>query len=242
VQAQGGTAVLTDSYFEHLSGWPGRRSEPATAIRTTNTDSTIIARNVISGVTVMNDWWLQQNDQPESPYCSPMPGSAIGIASNHDQSVQITGNTLDTLRARGIGGYAQALSVQEAQSVTVTHNSIVSVTGGSASHSAGIQISQTDKVLVDSNRLGSIRGSSTPPFGYGLDAVDGGSATGIGLLNVEAAPQQDCSSLKAGPTCGTTSPRKPYPVQREPAKRWALPEQPWACGFKVRKFKRSTTS
>jgi hypothetical protein len=181
-RVEGGTTTLTDSRFENFFVWPGRRSEPATAIRTSDSTSTLIARTVVSGVTVLDAWPRREIDQPNSPYCGPMPGSVVGIASTSDQSVQISDNLLNVMWARGIGGYAQAIAVQGAESVTLAHNSIVSVTGGSASQSAGIRISQSSNVLVEANQLEHVQGSGTRPYGYGLDAVNGGSATGIELF------------------------------------------------------------
>jgi hypothetical protein len=191
VRADGGALALTGNRFENLQSWSGASSAPATAIHTANLTSAVIDQNTITSITIRYSYPLQSVNRPESPYCWPLPGSVVGIASANDQAVKITSNTLGLLSGDGVGGYAQAISVQNAQDVTVTHNSLSDVIGGSASRSIGNQINQAHHALVEANRLERIQGSDTRYFGYAFHAVDGGSATGIELRNVDTALLQN---------------------------------------------------
>jgi hypothetical protein len=186
VRAEGGTAILIDNRFENLTIWPANGSEPAAAIRTANTTTTLVARNVITRLSVLDAWLLQQASRPESPYCWPMPGSVVGIASINDHDVRVSNNLLNTLWARGVGGYATGITVQASRIAELTQNTIISVIGGSASHTTGIQIGQSNEAFVEANRLEHIQGSGTPSFGYNWNAVNGGDAVGIELRDVNA--------------------------------------------------------
>lgn len=187
VQATGGTAVLQDNLISNFSAPENISREPVYAILTSHTTATRIDHNTIAGPGSQAAQSRQSIPQPPSFYCGQVL-SMVGVASENDESFQLTGATITGIGGYGVNGYAAAVTVDNATQVTVAKNTISGVRGGSDSSSAGIRVSGSRDVNIVANKLDHIFGGDGITFGGGyLVADNGGSAAGIDLSNITQA-------------------------------------------------------
>ncbi len=186
IEAIGGTVTSRDNLFADISSWAAHASRPSYAIHTSLTYGTFIEDNTMRNLSVREVFPYSVMGrsplQPQSPCCSPPPGSVVAIASDGDAVLQVTNNFLDDLNAKG-SGQAIGIRAHRVADVTISGNSISNISGGSFFDSVGIDIDRANAASIDANRLTRIRGGTSPMFCY-FNGAEGGNAVGIKLTSV----------------------------------------------------------
>jgi uncharacterized repeat protein (TIGR01451 family) len=188
VQASGGTVELRDNLFADLGARAGRGSEPNYAIHTSLTDGTYLERNTIASLSASDGYAARElrAAEPQSPYCTPPPGTIVAIGSESDSWLVAVDNSLSNLLGTGRDGQAVGILARGVADVELSRNTVIGIVGGSAGLTAsGFRLEQVNAAQVNANVLGGIRGADALPHLYFLDpGLDGGSAAGIELTGV----------------------------------------------------------
>jgi uncharacterized repeat protein (TIGR01451 family) len=191
IQATGGTIVVRDSLLSGLFARPAHGSETSYAIHTTLTHGTYLERNTITSLSASDGYAARelQATRPESPFCSPPPGTVIAIASERDSRLVAVDNSSSNVLGTGYGGGAVGILVKNVPDVELSRNTVTGIVGGTAALTAsGFRLEQVNAAQINANVLSGIHGSDAPPQYYYLSSgEEGGSAAGIELTEVTTA-------------------------------------------------------
>jgi hypothetical protein len=127
---------------------------------------------------------------PQSPYCVPGHGSAVGLWLDSDDNATIARNVIQNLQGVGLSGQASGLYARDSQHITVTNNQINNLTGGSYWYpqdlleqaTYGIVIDAGAQAALDSNRISHLYGGQGAVFGYG-EKSGGGETVGLQVVS-----------------------------------------------------------
>jgi hypothetical protein len=123
----------------------------------------------------------------------------VAVLLNEDHTVMLAHNVFKDLYGTGMSGQANGLSANNVQYMTITHNQVSNLTGGSAAYyfpdslvtrANGIVINSATQVTLDANRISQLYGGQGEVFGYGSNSPGGEVA---GLL-VNATTQADITN------------------------------------------------
>ncbi|GEM_PF-3252651 len=179
-----GTLVLNNSTIVGLRGQTSYTTPPSTAVSTSHSTDVHIADTEIAELnTPENSTSVQQ---PDSPYCPPPQVSAVGIASNSDNCVQIVRTDLHDLVGANPDGYSTGISIDSSRNVTLTGNHIARLSSGSGPTwrgtqrpylVTGIDINAVDIAHLADNRIERLQGGDGEVLYYW--SSKGGSVVGV---------------------------------------------------------------
>jgi hypothetical protein len=199
VRAVSGTLDIFDSTITHNRVWASYQNAQAVGIAASSAN-VYAANNKISALSVVgNVHSVKSVSAPDSPFCVSGSASAVAILLNEDHTVTLAHNVFKDLYGTGMDGQANGLSANNVQYMTITHNQISNLTGGSAAYyfpdplgtrANGIVINAATQVTLDANWISQLYGGQGEVFGYGYNSAGGDV---IGML-VNATLQADITN------------------------------------------------
>jgi hypothetical protein len=184
IETNGGTLNLSHNTITNLHVWTSYENAASVAVSTSHASKVRIADTEIADLTAFEN--SSPGHQPTSPYCAPPPGSAIGIASNGDNRIQITRNNLHDIIGLNFSSYGKGISTYASQVITIAGNRISQLRSGPrrdwgqvlAYQALGIEVSTAEAVSIKDNRIEQLQGNEGESV-YLWSSTGGGSTAGI---------------------------------------------------------------
>lgn len=213
ISASGGSVLVRDTRFQ-ISGVPVADNNPTgVGVLTAGTHATRL-----EGVTVTSVSTASAAEQAaalpvgaDSPFCRVPAASFVGVVSDDDELLAITGMTVQGLT--GVGrGRAGGVEASRAGDVIATGNQISNLSGGCVGTTAyGFDLSGVGSALVLANRITDLHSGDGPSELYYLDGgYDGGSAFGVRVTASATATVTVASNVIASLTGGAGSSMQNY--------------------------------
>ena len=191
ITANGGSVLVRDSVFSGFFGPPAWNSPFASSVRTVSTELTRLEHNTINSLSRISGAGAAATGSvaPDSPYCSPPPGTVLAVFSEGDSQFSASDNGISDIAGTGQAASVTGIFARSAGVVSLVGNRIVDLLGGSGGIAAsGILLESVVSANVDANFVSEIHGEDAPDqFYYAYTGAAGGTALGISMNTVGLA-------------------------------------------------------